>query len=258
MRRLLLALAGLAFIGAAGFLIATDPAFFRLLKGSSPVAPSGAADLANGRTMFFAGGCASCHATPGQSDRLKLGGGLPMHTPFGTFYVPNLSPHPRDGIGGWTPDQFIIAMREGVAPDGSHYYPAFPYTSFQRMGGKDLADLFAYIKSLAPVEGRAPAHEIGFPFSIRRSLGGWKLLHLDGQLQQTVAGKSAEWNRGAYLVEGPAIARNAIRRAIRSAASSRRSASVAGRIPRARARCRTSRPTRMALAPGPSRSTRCS
>lgn len=203
MRRFLLALTGLALIGAAGFIIATDPAFFRLLRGSSPVAPAGAADPANGRTMFFAGGCASCHATPGQSDRLKLGGGLPMHTPFGTFYVPNLSPHPRDGIGSWTPDQFIIAMREGVAPDGSHYYPAFPYTSFQRMGGKDLADLFAYIKSLAPVEGRAPAHEIGFPFNIRRSLGGWKLLHLDGKLQQAVAGKSPEWNRGAYLVEGP-------------------------------------------------------
>jgi mono/diheme cytochrome c family protein len=71
------------------------------------------------------------------------------------------------------------------------------------MGGKDLADLFAFIRSLAPVEGRAPAHEIGFPFNIRRSLGGWKLLHLDGRLQQAVAGKSAEWNRGAYLVEGP-------------------------------------------------------
>lgn len=203
MRRLLLALSGLVLIGVAGFLVVTDPAFFRLIRGSSPAAPAEPPNLANGRTMFFAGGCASCHATPGQPDRLKLGGGLPMHTPFGTFYVPNLSPHPRDGIGNWTADQFIVAMREGVSPDGSHYYPAFPYTSFQRMGGKDLADLLAFIRTLEPVEGRAPANEIGFPFNIRRSLGGWKLLHLDGRLQEVVALRSTEWNRGAYLVEGP-------------------------------------------------------
>lgn len=203
MRRLLLALSGLVLIGIAGFLVVTDPAFFRLIRGSSPAAPAEPANLANGRTMFFAGGCASCHATPGQPDRLKLGGGLPMHTPFGTFHVPNLSPHPRDGIGNWTAEQFIVAMREGVSPDGSHYYPAFPYTSFQRMGGKDLADLLAFIRTLEPVEGRAPANEIGFPFNIRRSLGGWKLLHLDGRLQENVALRSTEWNRGAYLVEGP-------------------------------------------------------
>lgn len=203
MRRLLLALTGLAFVGAAGFLVATDPAFFRLLRGASPAAPAGPTDIANGRTMFFAGGCASCHATENQPDRLKLGGGHAMPTPFGTFYVPNLSPHPRDGIGSWTVNQFIVAMREGVSPEGRHYFPAFPYTSYQRMTARDMSDLFAFILTLAPVEGRAKPHEVPFPFNIRRTLGGWKLLFLDGKPFQPVANRSAEWNRGAYLVEGP-------------------------------------------------------
>lgn len=203
MRKIFAGLAALAILGLAGFFVVTDPLVYRLIHGASAPAPAGTPDLANGRTLFFAGGCASCHATPGQTDRMRLGGGLPMHTPFGTFYVPNLSPHPQDGIGTWSADQFIVAMREGVAPDGSHYFPAFPYTSFQRMGSKELADMLGFIKTLAPVEGKARPHEVGFPFNIRRSLGGWKLLHMDGKVFTPVAGKSAEWNRGAFLVEGP-------------------------------------------------------
>lgn len=203
MRKLFAWLAGLGVLGLAGFLVATDPIFFRLIRGGSPAAPSGAPDLANGRTLFFAGGCASCHATEGQPDRLRLGGGHAMATPFGTFIVPNLSPHSRDGIGSWTVDQFIVAMREGVSPQGQHYFPAFPYTSYQRMNAKDLADLFGFIRTLAPVEGRAKPHDIAFPFNIRRSLGGWKLLFLDGAGFRPEPTRSAEWNRGAYLVEGP-------------------------------------------------------
>ncbi len=203
MRRIIQGLLSIGALGAVGFLIMTAPAFQRLIFGASPPAPPGAADLANGRTLFFAGGCASCHATPGQTDRLRLGGGLALHSPFGTFHVPNLSPHPQDGLGGWNLDQFITAMHEGVAPDGSHYYPAFPYASYQRMSAKDLADLFGFLKTLEPVEGRARPHEIGFPFNIRRLVGGWKLLNLDGKVFTSVAERSANWNRGAYLVEGP-------------------------------------------------------
>ncbi|MCA0399582.1 MAG: cytochrome c [Proteobacteria bacterium] len=194
-------LAALAILGLAGFWLVTEPAVQRLWFASAPAA-SGEIDLANGRTMFFAGGCASCHATPGQGDRLKLGGGLAMHSPFGTFHTPNISPHPRDGIGAWSVESFVTAMREGVSPDGRHYYPAFPYSSYQRMKAKDLADMFAFIKTLPPVEGRARDHEVGFPFNIRRLLGGWKLLHLDGRLFAADPTKDAEWNRGAYLVEG--------------------------------------------------------
>jgi mono/diheme cytochrome c family protein len=203
MRKFFAGCAAFAVLGLVGFWVATDPAFFRLIRGSSPAAPSTAPDIANGRAMFFAGGCASCHATEGQPDRLKLGGGHAMPTPFGTFHVPNLSPHPRDGIGNWNLDQFIRAMREGVSPEGRHYFPAFPFTSYQRMTGRDLADLFGFIRTLEPVEGRAKSHDIAFPFNIRRSLGGWKLLFLDGQPFRPDPARSPEWNRGAYLVEGP-------------------------------------------------------
>ncbi|MCA1951920.1 MAG: cytochrome c [Hyphomicrobiales bacterium] len=203
MRKLVGWLGGLAALGLVGFLVVTDPAFHRVLFGIGLPLPAAPPDLANGRAMFFAGGCASCHATPGHADRLRLGGGLALHSPFGTFHAPNLSPHPADGIGGWTLDQFIRAMREGVAPDGRHYYPAFPYASYQRMGAKDLADLFAFLKSLAPVAGRAPEHALAFPFQIRRLVGGWKLLYLDGRVFVPDPGRSAAWNRGAYLVEGP-------------------------------------------------------
>jgi mono/diheme cytochrome c family protein len=94
-------------------------------------------------------------------------------------------------------------MRKGVAPDGRHYYPAFPYTSYQRMAPADLRDLFAYLKTLPPVSGRAREHELAFPFNIRRGLGLWKLANIDGAAFRPDPARSAAWNRGAYLVNGP-------------------------------------------------------
>lgn len=193
----------LAALGLAGFFVLTDPAVLSALKGSSLPVATGAPNLDNGKTMFHAGGCSSCHATEKQDDKTHLGGGHALHSPFGTFYVPNISPHPRDGIGTWTGEQFLRAMREGVSPEGRHYYPSFPYTSYQRMNARDVGDLFAYLKSLPPVEGRIRDHDLPFPFNIRRSLGGWKLLFADGQVFRPDPAKSVEWNRGAYLVEGP-------------------------------------------------------
>lgn len=203
MRKFLLWIIALGIVGLAGAYVVTDPAFLRLVHGRATEIATGAPDLVNGKTMFDAGGCASCHAAPGQPDRTKLSGGLALHSPFGTFHVPNISSHPRDGIGGWTPVDFVRAMREGVSPDGRHYYPSFPYTSYQRMATKDLTDLFGYIKSLAAVEGQARAHELPFPFNIRRLLGGWKLLNLDGKPFTPDPSRDVAWNRGAYLVEGP-------------------------------------------------------
>jgi mono/diheme cytochrome c family protein len=157
-------------------------------------------DLANGKTMFHAGGCSSCHATPKQDDNTRLGGGLALGSPFGTFYVPNISPHPADGIGNWTEAQFVNALIKGTSPDGRHYYPAFPYTSYQRARFDDLRDLFAYLKTLPQVPGRIRDHDLPFPFNIRRGLGLWKLLYLDGAALVPDRTKSAAWNRGAYLV----------------------------------------------------------
>lgn len=164
--------------------------------------PARQPDLANGQTMFNAGGCSSCHAVPNQPDRLKLGGGLAIPSPFGTFYAPNISPDPNDGVGRWSEAEFVTAVLRGTSPSGAHYYPAFPYTSYQRARIEDVRDLFAYLKTLTPASGRVRDHDLPFPFNIRRTLGIWKLLFLDGKPFVADASRSATWNRGAYLVNG--------------------------------------------------------
>ena len=117
--------------------------------------------------------------------------------------MPNISPDPKDGIGAWNEAQFVTAMTKGTSPGGGHYFPAFPYTSYQRMKLDDVRDLFAYLKTLPAVQGKVRDHDLPFPFNIRRTLGGWKLLFLDGEPFRPDPGQSAAWNRGAYLVNGP-------------------------------------------------------
>ena len=140
---------------------------------------------------------------PRRTRRSARGGGLTLASAFGTFHVPNISPHTRDGIGNWGVKDFIDAMATGTSPSGQHYYPSFPYTSYRLMPPKALADLVAYIRTLPAVEGRAPDHELAFPFNIRRVVGGWKLLFFEGGSFRPDPAKSEEWNRGRYLVEGP-------------------------------------------------------
>lgn len=197
LRRILLAavLAGVAGFGVFWWL--TKPA---VVAANS--LPAYRPDLANGLTTFNAGGCSSCHAVPNQPDRLKLGGGLAIPSPFGTFYVPNISPDPNDGIGRWTEADFVTAVQKGTSPDGAHYFPAFPYTSYQHARLEDVRDLFAYLKTLAPVTGKVRDHDVRFPFSIRRNVGVWKFLFMDGKPFVADAARSGPWNRGAYLVNG--------------------------------------------------------
>src|SRR3954453_3021024 len=144
-------------------------------------APAHAPDLANGLTTFNAGGCSSCHAVPNQPDRLKLGGGLAITSPFGTFYVPNISPDPNDGIGRWSEADFVTAVLKGSSPEGTHYFPAFPYASYQHAKIEDVRDLFAYLKTLAPVAGKWRDHDVPLPFNTRRNIGVWKFLFTDGK-----------------------------------------------------------------------------
>ncbi|MDQ4059772.1 MAG: cytochrome c [Pseudomonadota bacterium] len=195
-RRLLIAGVVLAVIAGLVFWFLTSP---KTLQAAD--LPQHQPDLANGERMFWAGGCAGCHS-PKHEEATKLAGGIPLKTPFGTFYAPNISPHPEAGIGRWSELDFVNAMLRGVSPDGAHYFPAFPYLSYQRMRTEDVLDLFAYLKTLEPIPARAPAHDIGFPFNIRRGLGLWKLINLDGKRFAPDPQKSELVNRGAYLVEG--------------------------------------------------------
>ncbi len=197
-RRLAVLAAVLAVIGFGVFWIVTIPA-------TVPASALGShtANLENGKTLFLIGGCSSCHATPGQDDKTRLGGGVALKSPFGTFYTPNISPDVNDGIGKWTEANFVTAMLKGTSPDGEHYYPAFPYTSYQRIGTGDLRDLFAYLKTLPAVQDKSKPHDVPFPFNIRRLLGGWKFLFLDGKPWEGDPTKDVAWNRGAYLVNGP-------------------------------------------------------
>lgn len=202
LRRLLVFIAVLAVLGGGVFWWLTRPE-----RVAASAIPARAADAANGKLVFAAGGCASCHVTEGQPegqvDRNRLGGGHGLPSPFGTFYAPNISPHPERGIGRWSEADFVTAMLKGVSPAGEHYYPAFPYTSYQRMSVEDIQDLFAYLKTLPADDTANRAHGLSFPFTVRRGLGLWKFAFLDGRPFRPDPSKSAEWNRGAYLVEGP-------------------------------------------------------
>lgn len=204
---LVLRLLGIAAIlvvaGFTGFWILTSPTTWSMTHPTRDVADAGAPNLTNGEALFYAGSCGTCHATPNQPDETKLGGGVALVSGFGTFIMPNISSSKTDGIGGWTQAAFIDAMRAGVSDHGANEYPALPYTSFQRMTANDLRDMFAYIKTLAPVAGAARDHDLQFPFNIRRGIGAWKLAFLDGKPLPPAPGKSATWLRGRYLVEGP-------------------------------------------------------
>ncbi|RED38073.1 mono/diheme cytochrome c family protein [Rhodopseudomonas thermotolerans] len=184
-----------AIIGVAAFWLLTMPSTI-----SADRLPQRTANLENGRTVFYAGGCAECHATPKQDDRTRLGGGLALTSEFGTFHVPNISPDPNDGIGAWSEAEFVSAVLRGTAPGGVHLYPAFPYPSYAHARLDDVRDLFAFIKTLPAVAGRAPPNELAFPFNIRRAVGLWKLLFFDDATFTPDPAQSAQWNRGAYLV----------------------------------------------------------
>lgn len=189
-------------IGAVAFWLLTEP---KRLEAAT-LAQLGAGDATRGERIFWAGGCTSCHARPkSEGDaRLELAGGLQLKTPFGIFVPPNISSDQEDGIGGWSVEDFANAMMRGVAPDGSHLYPSFPYTSYARMNPADVADLYAFMKTLPAVAGKAPSHSLSFPFNIRRGIGLWKLLYLSDEPVIALTPDAPENVRlGRYLVEGP-------------------------------------------------------
>jgi mono/diheme cytochrome c family protein len=201
-RTLALSVVTCAVLGAAGLWLLTLP-------GEVPASalPQYTPNVENGKTIFNIGGCSSCHAVPNgdpdKVDRLRLGGGLALKSPFGTFYMPNISPDPKDGIGSWSEANFVTALWKGTSEHGKNLFPAFPYTSYQHMQLNDVRDLFAYLKTLPQVPGKSRPHDLSFPFNQRELLSGWKLLFFHGGPFEPDPSKSAQWNRGAYLVNGP-------------------------------------------------------
>jgi len=173
-----------------------------LLAAVGSVSLAATGDPKRGEYVARLGGCHSCH-TDTRKKGAPLAGGLELTSRYGTFRVPNITPDRETGIGSWTDNDFIRAMTEGVAPDGRHYYPAFPYTSYTRMTRTDLLDLKAYLDNVKPVRLRVPPHELRFPYRFRFALGAWKWLFFRPATFNPDSDKSAAWNRGAYLVTGP-------------------------------------------------------
>ncbi len=178
-----------------------------LVPFRTAIAPTGPADLslytsetiARGRLLAAVGDCAVCHTAPGGA---RNAGGLALETPFGRVYSTNLTPDPETGLGRWSYTAFERAMREGISRDGHHLYPAFPYTAFTRTTDADLQALYAYLMSQPPVKAPPPATRLTFPFNLRPLMAAWNaLFHRAGVYREDPA-QSAEWNRGAYLVEG--------------------------------------------------------
>jgi mono/diheme cytochrome c family protein len=168
--------------------------------GETRAQPS-AETIARGKALVTAADCASCHTT----DPAKpFAGGKRIDTPFGGIYSPNLTPDRDTGIGAWSDDEFYRALHFGVARDGSRYYPAFPYPSFTKLIRDDVLAIRAYLATLAPVRNTRPPTELRWPFNYRVLMRGWDWLFFQPGIFLPDQQKSPEWNRGGYLVEGPA------------------------------------------------------
>lgn len=204
LRRLALAAAVAAIGGMALFWVFSAPRALPLATLEALATHD--ADMARGERVFWAAGCSGCHATPGLDmtsaleDRLILTGGRRLDSPFGTFVAPNVSMDDDHGLGGWTLEEFAQATLAGISPLGRHYYPAFPYTSYNRMTPGDLADLWAFWQTLPADATPSAPHELRFPFTLRRAVGLWKQLNLTDDWA-TPTPPSAELQRGRYLVE---------------------------------------------------------
>lgn len=193
--------------GAAGVLgtimgIATNALPWR--AAIPPVTPPDASSwsasmLERGRQVAAAGDCAVCHTSEGGATNA---GGLKMDTPFGTLYTTNITPDKETGIGSWSFTAFDRAMRQGISRDGHHLYPAFPYTSFRQLSEADMQALYAWLMSQPAVKQTAPENNLRFPFNMRFLMAGWNTLFLRQGEYQPDPTQSAEWNRGAYLVNG--------------------------------------------------------
>ena len=192
-------------IGSAPLVLAAAVAAATVLA-IAPGPGRAEADAQRGERVFRATGGCTCHTNfPGEGpDAPPLAGGRALETPFGVYYSTNITRDPETGLGGWSDADFIRAMREGLSPDGQHYFPVFPYTSFTGLSDRDLIDLKAYLDSLPAIRRENRPPDAPFPFSWRASLAGWKWLNFVDARVLPDPERDALWNRGRYLVEAAA------------------------------------------------------
>lgn len=200
MKRLLYGFTGLVVLGAAGFWVLSAPTSVDVAAYDGLTGDSKA-----GEQVFWAAGCASCHAAADATGdaMLVLSGGQAFPTAFGTFMAPNISPDPNEGIGGWTLVQFANAVTQGVDDEGNHLYPALPYAAYNKMVPQDVANLKAFMDTLPASAEPSKPHEVSFPFNIRRNLGIWKRMFVnsDWVIQGDL---TPEQTRGRYIAEAMA------------------------------------------------------
>lgn len=198
LKRILVGLAVIFLIGYGGM---AALAWRSAIAPISQPAPSSFTPelVRRGEVLAAAGYCAECHTAKG---RAPYAGGYPMQTGFGTIYSTNITPDPATGIGSWSEEAFRRAMHEGVARDGSHLFPAFPYDHFTKVSDADVSALYAYFMTREPVRASAPDNTLPFPLNIRALQAGWKLLFFRPGRFETQPARGPEWNRGAYLAEG--------------------------------------------------------
>lgn len=162
-----------------------------------------AGDAGRGAYLARMSGCIACHTDVSGGGK-PLAGGVRLPTDFGTFYSPNLTTDPEHGIGNWTLEDFARALRQGVSPEGTPYYPSFPYTFYDTFSDQDIADLWAAFKTVPPVDEASKPHEMMPPFSLRAGLKVWRALYHEPESFMPEPDRSELWNRGKFIVEGPA------------------------------------------------------
>ncbi len=197
---------GRASVAALLSILALAPSVISHASTGAKPAPSAAeappaatqSNLERGEWLAIAGNCETCHTAPGGK---PFAGGLPFETPFGKVYSTNITPDEQTGIGRWTREDFARSLRHGVRPNGEHLYPVFPYTAFTKITDADADALYDYMKKIPAVQYTPPANQMSFPFNQRWLLGAWKALFFDEGPFEPDLERSAEWNRGAYLVD---------------------------------------------------------
>lgn len=192
--------------GVLAVLIAVPLALAWAVAWRSPMAPAdprrapvSQAAVEKGAALAAIGNCITCHT---RQDGSPYAGGRAIDTPFGRIHATNITPDAETGIGTWSQAAFLRAVREGVSADGRHLYPAFPYDHMAKATEDDVNAVYAFLMTRRAVRAETPANDLAFPYNVRMLVAGWKLLYMEGSTFEPVPGKSAEWNRGAYLVEG--------------------------------------------------------